>query len=149
MPEEETLAGGLVDKVVRVGDTVRRPTGPWTPNTQALLRHLSSRGFPCPVPQGTDSQGREILSYLAGQPIFGSMHELLDEQGCFDLGRLVQTMHELSSDFEPLDPPVWQAGIRTRLAGEVILHGDLGPTNLLFEAGRVVGVIDWDLAYPG
>ena len=32
--------------MVRVGDTVRRPAGPWTPAVDALLRHLEDVGFP-------------------------------------------------------------------------------------------------------
>ena len=42
---EELLAGGDVNVVVRVGDTVRRPTGPWSPAAQALLHHFESAGF--------------------------------------------------------------------------------------------------------
>jgi hypothetical protein len=43
--EEEPLTGGFVNKVVRVGSTVRRTTGPWTPGVHALLRHLEAAGF--------------------------------------------------------------------------------------------------------
>ena len=47
---------------MRVGDTVRRPTGPWTPAIHALLRHLEHRGFDgAPRLHGIDEQGREIL----------------------------------------------------------------------------------------
>ena len=37
--------GGLISTVTRVGDTVRRGTGPWTPAVHALLRHLEGVGF--------------------------------------------------------------------------------------------------------
>ena len=33
-------------EVVRIGDRVYRPAGPWTPAVQALLRHLEGAGFP-------------------------------------------------------------------------------------------------------
>jgi hypothetical protein len=40
------LAGGNVSGgVVRVGDTVRRPAGFWTPAVHALLKHLHEAGF--------------------------------------------------------------------------------------------------------
>jgi hypothetical protein len=43
---EVPLAGGNVSAgVVRVGDTVRRPTGPWSPAVHALLVHLHEVGF--------------------------------------------------------------------------------------------------------
>jgi hypothetical protein len=38
---EQALDGGNVsDGVVRVGDTVRKPAGFWTPSVEALLAHL-------------------------------------------------------------------------------------------------------------
>ena len=44
---EVPLGGGNVSGgVVRIGDTVRRPAGPWTPAVHALLGHLHATGFP-------------------------------------------------------------------------------------------------------
>jgi hypothetical protein len=62
----ESLYGGLVDRAVRIGATVRRPAGPWTPTVHALLDHLESHGFLAPRARGIDEDGREILSYLEG-----------------------------------------------------------------------------------
>ena len=45
MPEEEHLSGGNTTIVVRVGDTVRRPVGPWTLAVHDLLDHLTAAGF--------------------------------------------------------------------------------------------------------
>jgi len=42
---EEILAGGNMTAVVRVGNTVRRAAGPWTPTIHAFLRHLRANGF--------------------------------------------------------------------------------------------------------
>lgn len=149
MTTEEPLYGGLVDKVVRVGDKVRRPAGPWSRATQALLGHLHAAGFPCPEPLGFDDQGREVLSYLEGDPMRGPMPALVDEEGCLSLGRFVRAFHDAQDGFVPPEPAIWQAGIRAVLPGEVVLHGDLGPTNLLFNGGEVVGIVDWEMAYPG
>jgi len=65
---ELPLSGGrLTAGVVRVGDTVRRPTGPHSAFVHALLMHLEAVGFAgAPRLLGMDDQGREILSYLAG-----------------------------------------------------------------------------------
>ncbi len=47
---------------MRVGDTVRRAAGPWTPTIHALLRHLRASGLSMvPEPLGIDEQGREII----------------------------------------------------------------------------------------
>jgi hypothetical protein len=47
--DEVRLAGGSVGGAVRVGGTVRRPTGPWTPAVHALLDQLATRvpNVPC------------------------------------------------------------------------------------------------------
>ena len=39
------LGGGWEAAPVRLGNTVRRATGPWTPGVHALLRHLEAVGF--------------------------------------------------------------------------------------------------------
>ncbi len=43
--EEQLSGGNMSAEVVKVGSTVRRPTGPWTPCVHELLRHLESSGF--------------------------------------------------------------------------------------------------------
>jgi hypothetical protein len=64
---EEQLSGGNTNAaVVKVGSTVRRPTGPWTPRVHELLRRLESSGFEgAPRVRGIDERGREILTNLA------------------------------------------------------------------------------------
>ena len=42
---ETVLRGGDLNVVARIGDTVRRPTGPWSPAVHALLRHFERVGF--------------------------------------------------------------------------------------------------------
>ena len=67
-PEHEEVLqdGNLAGEVRRVGETVRRPTGPWTTAVHHLLRHLEQVGFRgAPQALGIDEQAREILSSLA------------------------------------------------------------------------------------
>jgi hypothetical protein len=60
---DKKIAGGNVNQVVRVGDTVRRPAGPWTPAVHALLTHLHNVGFSAgPRPLGVEELGREVLT---------------------------------------------------------------------------------------
>src|SRR5687768_10620936 len=64
---DETLRGGNVSTVVRVGDTVRRTAGAWSATVQRLLAHVRSRGLLwVPEPLGFDERGREILSFVPG-----------------------------------------------------------------------------------
>ena len=59
--QEIPLIGGNTSTVVRVGDTVRRNVGPWTPAVHALLRHLEYIGFTgAPRVLGLDERGREV-----------------------------------------------------------------------------------------
>ena len=68
--EEQVLAGGKGGGAVRIGNTVRRQVGPWTPAVHALLHYLEEVGFTgAPKALGIDRQGREILSFLAGNTV--------------------------------------------------------------------------------
>ena len=72
MDEKEIALGGNFADAVRVGDTVRRWTGPWTPAVHALLRHLEAVGFDAsPRVLGIDAQGREVLAYIEGDGPLG------------------------------------------------------------------------------
>ena len=67
MDEIPLLGGNVTEAVVRVGDTVRRPVGEWTPAVHALLHHLEDVGFSAaPRVLGIDAQGREVLTYCEG-----------------------------------------------------------------------------------
>jgi hypothetical protein len=152
MPEtEKPLLGGLVNgRVFKVGDTVRRPTGPWTPTIHALLAHLQSKGFPCSKPLGFDHQGREVLSYLRGRC---SVHlwpqALLATSGARQVGAILRTYHDAVADFAPPELPIWCHGPQALAPGEVVVHGDFGPHNLVWSGDNLSGVIDFDLARPG
>lgn len=64
----EVLTGGGVNDVVRVGTTVRRPTGPWSAQVHDLLRHLERERLPgVPRSHGTTPEGLEVLDPLPGE----------------------------------------------------------------------------------
>jgi hypothetical protein len=70
MIEEQPLPGGNTGGAVRIGDTVRRVPGRWTPSVHALLRHPEAVGFDrAPRALGLDDHGREVLSYLDGEVV--------------------------------------------------------------------------------
>ena len=74
------LSGGNMSSgVVRSGDTVRRPAGPWTPAVHALLAHLHDVGFRgAPRPLGIDERGREVLPFIPGTPAWPAQFHLLN-----------------------------------------------------------------------
>jgi hypothetical protein len=147
---EEVLEGGNVTPVVRVGDTVRRSTGPWTPSVHALLTHLRRKGVDIvPEVRGLDAQGREVLSYIPGQVgTFPSGWPFTDDECLVGIGRTLRRLHHATVDFTAPDDR-WRFQIGAPREGEVICHNDFAPYNCIFDEGEIVGVFDWDFAAPG
>jgi hypothetical protein len=150
---EIRLAGGKLNEVVRVGDTVRRPTGPWTPVVHRLLEHLRRRGFTLgPEPLGYDDRGREVLSYLPGDSVGTTMpwpDWVWDEDLLGQVGRAAAGYHRAVADFRPDGVIPWHSGAAPLADGQIVCHHDLAPYNVVVEGGRLRGIIDWDLIGPG
>ncbi len=144
------LVGGNVGGAVRIGTTVRRPVGPWTPAVHALLAHLDKAGLDC-VPRilGTDARGREVSTYLPGRSA-DVTSEVVADAVLVDGVRWLRRFHEAVASFRP-DPSLpWRNGPGRELApGEIVCHHDAGAYNWRIEDDRVTGVVDWDMAGPG
>jgi hypothetical protein len=151
MESEEKLTGGNMSIVSRIGATVRREAGPWTPQVQRLLAHLRAKGIhEVPEPLGFDGEGREVLSFIPGTVGHGPLPEILRmDEVLVAAARLLRRMHDASEDVaQSWSKDYWQAP--TREPVEVICHGDFAPYNCVFEEqGKLVGVIDFDHAHPG
>jgi len=148
---EEVLAGGNVSPVVRIGDTVRRTCGPWTPAVHALLQHLASVGFDrAPRVLGIDDHGREVLTYMPGRSgIAPFPPEMFDGSTIDAMARLLRDYHDAVADFSPPFDALWRTMPGAPPDGEVICHNDIAPYNTIFRDGRPDGLIDWDFAGPG
>jgi len=97
--EEPLLGGNTHAAAVHIGDTVRRPTGAWTPAVHAVLAHLESRGVPAPRASAIDERRRESL------------------------GRSIRLLHNGMADFTP--DPVWlrnAPGAGSPLVGRLARH---------------------------
>ena len=147
---EIPLSGGnMNDGVVRVGDTVRRPAGPWTPAVHALLTHLHAAGFEgAPRPLGYDDRGREVLSFIPGPVAWPDHFRLLDDDEALRrTARLIAGFHDAVAGFVPPPDARWQQ-LMPAGGAEIIAHGDLAPWNLVLGEPRWA-FIDWDTAGPG
>jgi Phosphotransferase enzyme family len=146
--EEEPLSGN-VSAVSKVGDTVRRSIGPWTPAVHAILLHLEDAGFDgAPRVMGIDEGEREVLTYVPGEVPRRASPDVVTDRAIADVGRLLRRYHEAVAGFEL--PP----GIRWHhepMPGPkmVVCHNDLSPRNTVFRDGRPVAFLDWDFAAPG
>jgi hypothetical protein len=147
---EIPLRGGNVSSgVVRVGDTVRRPAGPWTPAVHALLGHLHAVGFRgAPRPLGLDERGREVLEFIPGAVVWPDHVRLLDhDDDLRAVARLIREFHDAVASFRPPPGAHWQHLIPAE-GSDMIAHHDLAPWNLVIGEHRWA-FIDWDTAAPG
>ena len=158
---EIPLDGGSHSTVVRVGQTVRRGSRPWSSAVLDLLEHLEHEGFAgAPRALGFDDQGREILTYIEGEvALFGPF--VPDQGGRFDrrlpdfvwsdralvhLGALIRAYHDAAATF------AWAGRdwmFEPRQPVETVCHNELFPWNTVFRSGVPVAFIDWDTAAPG
>lgn len=146
---EEWLTGGNMNAVQRIGDTVHRQAGPWTPTIHRLLDHLHSNGIAwLPRPLGLDDTGREVLDYLPGVvPNYPLPSWVWDEPVLVSAVEHLKEFHEAAADFIRPDD-VWQLASHEPV--EVVCHNDFAPYNMVFdERHELVGVIDCDTASPG
>jgi hypothetical protein len=147
---EEVLSGGGVNEVVRIGDVVRRPAGPWAPLVHDLLRAVRERGFTAaPWPHGLTGDGFETLGFLPGEvghyPLTAAV---LSETALISAARLLRAYHDATVEFAAAAPREgWQLPVREPV--EVLCHGDFAPYNCVLTGERVTGVFDFDVAHPG
>ncbi|HEY0388704.1 MAG TPA: phosphotransferase [Gaiellales bacterium] len=136
---EVSLTGGLMTAgVVRVGDTVRRPTGDHSPFVHEMLLQLHAHGVAaCPQFLGVDPRGREILTYLPGWVPPNLEHRRWDDGQIVAAARIVREVHDATAASPIAD------------GSQVVCHGDLSPCNFVFVDGIPRYLIDFDSARPG
>ena len=140
---------GNVANPIRVGNTVRRDSGPWTPAVHALLRHVRASGFDgAPLPLGLDEDGREVLEYIDGvdgrevAPSDANLRSAIS---------LIRSIHDATVGFDSSNR-VWNTKRfmvdQTGDTDEIVAHNDLGTWNVIYRDERAVAIIDWDFAAP-
>lgn len=134
---------GNVGGVWRVGETVRRPTGPWTPAVHALLDYVRPRLNCVPHVLGFDEHGREILSFLPGR-VVDIDSELLTTAQLQSVVAWTRSFHNAVDAFDHRGPWRFSEIRQPTLIG----HNDVAPYNVCFDGDDLVGVFDWDLAGP-
>lgn len=147
----ERLPGGNLGGAIRVGDTVRRRIGPWTPSVAALLTHLEKRGFPgAPRYLGMDEEHREVLTFIEGETVGDSKPwpgwvyaaETLDQ-----VADWLRAFHDAVADFTPQPDAAWRFSQPWR-DGLIVGHNDAAPYNAVRRNERIVAFIDWEFAAP-
>ena len=141
------VAGGSTEGLVRVGNTLRRPGGPWSPSVHHFLTHLAAVGYDgAPRSLGFDEQGRHVLEWVPGEVLMpfrvDSPHAALRR-----VGRLLRDLHDASSEYVPPAGAVWNVVVPPDRR-DLVVHHDAAPWNLVLGADRWV-FVDWDTAAPG
>jgi Phosphotransferase enzyme family len=137
MTEIPLKGGRITPGVVRIADTVRRPTNPNSGFVHELLLHLESVGFDAsPRFLGIDERGRETLSYREGV-VPDNLRPDYSDEVLRAAAVLIRRYHDAV------------AGCELAAGSEVVCHNDISPVNFVFEEGLPVALIDFDAAVPG
>lgn len=144
VPDEQELAGGNASgRVVRVGNTVRKP---WLENSAAVQDYLAvlrSSGVDVPQPLGKDDDGRSVVEFVAGVL---ALEELpLTQVDLLRVGRMIRRIHDASEAVVIPNPGAWNMLLPAENP-DLMCHNDLAPWNLV-RGDRWV-FIDWDGAGP-
>lgn len=136
--EEIELRGGQVNRVVRLGGTVRRSMTWDRAMTHQALRHLEAVGFDgAPRFLGLDDLGREILTFLPSD-LPADADGFSDAQ-LASAAALLRKFHDATESFAP----VRDSG------AEILCHNDWTPANAVFRGAVPYGMIDFDTVAPG
>ncbi len=148
------LPGSRINKVVRIGDTVRRCPPGRPDEARELLGYFEEHGWTgAPRFLGVDDEDRQVLSYvpgwvplpaLASQPVGNQATPpgVFSNESLAAVATLVREFHDLT------------AGTPLAEDQETLCHNDLTPNNTVFgDTGdgtyRPVAFIDWDDSTPG
>jgi hypothetical protein len=155
---EIPLSGGrMTSGIVRRGNRLLRPMGPWSPAVHEYLRHLEAAGFDgSPRVLGIE-HGREVVTFIDGdvandprwEP--GHGHQLppyaRTDLALRGAAKLIRDLHGAAAGFRPAITS-YRFHPHPPRAGEIVSHGDLGPWNTVYRHGMPVAFIDWDAAQP-
>lgn len=128
-------SGESTKEVVRIGNTVRRSLGRNSERTHSIYKALENAHFELsPRLLGIDEKGREIITYINGTNV---SYSSISMDMCVEAIKALRRFHDILAD-TPL-----------KKDQETICHRDFAPWNLLKNGEQIVGIIDYDDAYPG
>jgi Phosphotransferase enzyme family len=151
LEKEIPLSGGNITGVVRIGQTVRRPIGPWSASVHGLLQYLETQGFEgAPRFLGVDQQGREILSFIEGEiGTYPLQSYMWSDENVREVARFLRRYHDATVGYSVPNGATWQFAYPDDRQHQVICHNDVAPYNMVYRDKKPRALIDWDTAGPG
>lgn len=143
MEEHELPGGNASTRVVRVGNTVRKPWSASTPSVNAFVEALRKEGVDAPRPLGRDELGRSVQEFIIGRRVIDSAPLTPGELS--RVGSIVRAIHEASVHFSPPSDSIWETAVPAP-GSDLVCHNDLAPWNLI--TGERWVFIDWDASAP-
>jgi aminoglycoside phosphotransferase (APT) family kinase protein len=148
----EQLSGGMGNggRIVRDGNSVRRPAGPHDQATAALLNALADTEFAAPIPVGAIEDSIRLFEWIDGDvgvPPFPAW--VMTDEALASAGRLLRSYHSVAA---ALDLPAgleWSQEMADPEGGAIICHNDVCPENVVYRDGQAIALLDFDLAAPG
>jgi len=128
--EETILKGGRTNtRVVKIGDTVRKPQNKKSRYASQVLQFLEEKNFQYSQRFiGVDEKNRDIFAYIdvivpenLGQTNDTQLHTFM---------KMVRELHDISQGF-----------VKTK--NRVLCHDDLSPCNVVFRDETPIAIIDW------
>ena len=149
-PVDEVLQARADRPVVRIGDVVRHPPRPWSASVHALLSHLQEVGFAeAPTPSGLGPDYDDV-GFIPGTSGEEACLLVSSDEAVAQVGQLLRRYHDAVAQWRAEVPPVWFDGqVGTGDGDRIVCHGDVGPWNLVWRDGTLVGLIDWEYATLG
>lgn len=152
--DDVVLHGGVANAgaVVRRGDAVLRPANAHTASIHRFLRAVHDGGFDgASVPLGLEADGRERLRFLEGDvPVPPYPDWARRDEALASVAALLRRFHDASAHaFRPGEADTWSDEMADPAGGTVVCHHDVCLENVVFRAGRAVGLLDFDFAAPG
>ena len=141
--EDELTGGNASGRVVRVGNTVRKP---WLENSSGVQNYLAalrSAGVDVPQPLGRDQEGRFVVGYVEGPCAMDQLP--LGHDDLLRVGRMIRQIHDASENVEIPGSAGWTMLLPAENP-DLMCHNDLAPWNLIM--GEQWVFIDWDSAGP-
>jgi len=130
----------------RIGDVVHRIQTASTTTIHRLLEHVRASGITwVPEPKGI-MDGQEVLSYMHGRVPHEMPPWIWGNAVLRQVATFLREWHDATLGFD-LENAIWSMDTKTN--HEVICHNDFAPYNCVFNYGKMVGLIDFDLCAPG